>query len=92
MLAQGLLSLLLKGTTVLCVVNLLCILVKFPHDPLCPPLVEIYWESEWTSEASGITSSSKVRKRANNLYCLITLREKIKGKKKRRKTKRRRET
>ena len=42
----------------------------------------MYWESEVASEASGITSSSKVRsqKRANNLYSLINKRE-IKGKK-----------
>ena len=33
--------------------------------------VEMYRDSEWVSEASGITSSSKVRslKIANNLYC-----------------------
>ena len=50
--------------------------------------VEIYWDSEWASEASGITSSSEVGslKRVNNLYCLVDKRE-IEGKK-RRKTKR----
>ena len=32
--------------------------------------VEMYRESEWASEASGITRFSKVRK-MTNLYCLI---------------------
>ena len=41
--------------------------------------VEMYRESEWASKASSITSFSKVRKRANNLYCLID-KSKIKGK------------
>jgi len=51
----------------------------------------MYLELEWASEASGITSSNKVRslKRANNLYCLIGEKIEIKGKEKRRKTKRR---
>ena len=34
-------------------------------------IVEMYWESEWASEASGITGFSKVRKMTNNLYYLI---------------------
>ena len=45
-------------------------------------VVEIYRESKWASEASGITSFSKVRKRAKNLYCLID-KGMVKGKKKR---------
>ena len=42
--------------------------------------VEMYWESKWASEASGITSFSKVGKRANNLHCLID-KSNIEGKK-----------
>ena len=51
--------------------------------------VEKYRDSERVSEASGITSSSKVRslKIANNLYCYIDKRKEIEGKRKK-KTKR----
>ena len=35
--------------------------------------VEIDWEFWWGSTATRITSFSKVRKRANDLYCLNVL-------------------
>ena len=54
-----------------------------PSFPAIPPaLVEMYRESEWAIEASGITSFSKLRKRANKVYYLIDKSE-IKGRKKR---------
>ena len=39
--------------------------------------VEIYWESKWASEASGIMRFSKVRKMANHLHRPIERRARL---------------